>query len=407
MRLKSFHVPLVSLFALALCQLPSFAYQVDSTARTVTVSPGATPAATTTDLRNAFAYLVNRADKDVQWTMRFTPGKYTTSAQITVSGLQNTIVTSTDASNPAQLVKVDGWNSATSAEYLLSFRMGKKLQLLNMEFYGQTDFAEGANPYWPDQGVYFGSCDTVKVEGDKFYNFGNTALRVVTDSRDPVPGVNSFRTFVNKNTFNNIYQTATTSIDSIHGGTALSTWSNNTYVNLRGSVKFASRTPGAQIIEFVNNTINGGDHYGLEVDNYSDFKIQNNVIQNIKEYAMTIYTNGSGALMKSGFPWGDNINISGNTITNVGSGIRFDHRPFWDGTQNIPKNLVIDNNTISQVTTTASYIPVITITGGVVDGVQVTNNKMSAITNKKYLSILSGCTNVVNSGNTADGATLK
>jgi len=43
----------------------------------------------------------------------------------------------------------------------------------------------------------------------------------------------------------------------------------------------------------------------------------------------------------------------------------------------------------------------------VVDGLQVTNNKMSAIANKKYLSILSGCTNVTNSGNTADGAAIK
>jgi hypothetical protein len=404
---KSFRYSLLSLFSLALCQLPSFAYQVDSTAHTVTVSPGTTPSANTTELRNAFNYLVNRTDKDTQWTPKLNPGKYTTSAQITVSGLQNTIVTSADASNPAKLVKMDGWDSATSAEYLLYFRLGKKVQLLNMEFYGQTSFANGPNPYWPDQGVYFGSCDTVKVEGDKFYNFGNTALRVVTDNRDPVPGVDSFRTYVNKNTFNNIYQTATTSIDSVHGGTALSTWSNNTYVNLRGSVKFASRTPGAQHIEFLSNTINGSDHYGLEIDNYNDFKIQNNTLQNIKEYAMTIYTNGSGDLMKSGFPWGDDFIISGNNITNVGSGIRFDHRAFWDGSQNIPKNLVIDNNTISQVTTTASYVPVITVTGGVVDGLQVTNNKMSAIANKKYLSILSGCTNVTNSGNTADGVTLK
>lgn len=404
---KSFRYSLLSLCSLALCQLPSFAYQTDTAARTVTVSPSSSPAANTTELRNAFNYLVNRSDKTTPWTLQFKPGKYTLSAQITVSGLQNTIITSTDTSNPAKLVKMDGWNSASSAEYLLSIRMGKKVQLLNMEFYGQTSFANGPNPYWPDQGVYFGSCDTVKIDGNKFYNFGNTALRVVTDNRDPVPGVNSFRTLVNNNTFNNIYQTATTSTDNIHGGTALATWSNNTYLNLRGSVKFASRTPGAQSIEFTGNTINGGDHYGLEIDNYTDFKIQNNTLQNIKEYAMTIYTNGSGDVMKSGFPWGDNFNISGNTLTNVGSGIRFDHRAFWDGSQNIPKNLVIDNNTIKQVTTTASYIPVITITGSVVNGVQVTNNKMSAIANKKYINIQSGSTNVNTSGNTADGAAIK
>ena len=64
---KSFRL---SLLALLLLQVPaSFAYQADKTAHTVTVSPGATPAATTTDLRNAFGFLISRPDKDTQWTM--------------------------------------------------------------------------------------------------------------------------------------------------------------------------------------------------------------------------------------------------------------------------------------------------------------------------------------------------
>lgn len=397
-----FRLSMLSFFSLLLLPLPSFAYQVDSTNHTVNVSPSATPSATTTDLRNALTYLTNRADKATQWTMKFAPGKYTLSAQVAATGLQNTILSS-NPSSPAQIVKVAGWDSATSGEYLLNFRMANKVQLLGFEFYGQTNFANGPTPYWPDQGVYFGSGNVVKVDSNKFYNFGNTALRVVTDSRDPVPGVNSFKTLVSNNLFNNIYQTATTSTDSIHGGTAQSTWSNNTYVNLRGSVKFASRTAGAQAIEFINNTINGSDHYGLEINNYTNFKIANNKLQNIKEYAMTIYTNGSGDIMKSGFSWGDNFTISGNTIQNVGYGIRYAHNAFWDGIQNTPKNLVIDNNTISGVTNTTSYTPVISVTGGIVDGVQVTNNKLSAITNKKYVSVLQGCTNVSILGNLVDG----
>ncbi|MFX8692494.1 hypothetical protein ABTM44_18425, partial [Acinetobacter baumannii] len=81
-------------------------------------------------------------------------------------------------------------------------------------------------------------------------------------------GVNSFKTTVINNTFNNIYQTATTATDDIHGGTAYSSWINNTFNNLRGSIKFASRTPGAKTIEFVRNMVNGGDHFGLEINNY-------------------------------------------------------------------------------------------------------------------------------------------
>jgi len=385
-----------------LTQIPSFAYKLDAENHVLNISPSATPAATTQDMRSAMGYLVNRLDKDTIWTMKFAPGKYVLSAQVSSSGLKNTILLS-DPNAPAQLIKMPGWDSSTSAEYLLSFKMANKVQLIGFEFYGQTSFANNVNPYWPDQGVYFGSSSIVKVDSNKFNNFGNAALRVVTDSRDPVTGVNSFKTQVSNNTFNNIYQTATTSIDRIHGGTANSTWNNNKFYNVRGSIKFASRTTGAQNIEFLNNQVNGGDHYGLEIDNYSNFKIQGNSFQNIKEFAMTIYTNGSSTEMINTFPWGDNFTISNNNISNVGYAISYNHRPFWNGFQNIPKNLVIDSNTISNVTNTTSYIPAISVNGGLVDGLKITNNKMTSITNKKYINVQSGSTNVSILDNAVNG----
>lgn len=400
---KSFrHSLVVTAFSLLLTQVPSFAYQLDSANHVLNVTPSATPAATTQDLRSALSYLTKRPDKDTTWTMKFAPGKYVLAAQVSSAGLQNTILSSNPEA-PAQLIKVNGWDSATSAEYLLSFKMANKIQLLGFEFYGQTDFANSSDSYWPDQGVYLGSCNIVKVDGNKFNNFGNAALRVVTDAHDPVVGVNSFKTLVSNNTFNNIYQTATTATDKLHGGTAQSSWINNTFYNLRGSIKFASRTPGAEKIEFLNNKVNGGDHYGLEIDNYNDFTIKGNTFQNIKQHAMTIYTNGSGALMSKGFPWGDNFTISNNNINNVGYGVRYAHNAFWDGTQNIPKNIIIDSNTFSSVTNTTSYTPVISVTGGIVDGLQVTNNKMSGITNKKYIAVQAGSTNVSVLNNVVDG----
>jgi hypothetical protein len=399
---KSFRSALLCASSLAMAQLPSFAYQLDTPNHVVNISPSATPAATTSDVRSAVSFLTKRTDKDVLWTLKFAPGKYILTAQVSSTGLQNTILSSNPKA-PAQIMKVDGWNSASSAEYLLSFRMANKVQLNGFEFYGQTKFTSDSNPVWPDQGVYFGSGNIVKVDSNKFYNFGNAALRVVTDAQDPVAGVNSFKTQVSNNTFNNIYQTATTSIDKIHGGTAQSTWNNNSFYNVRGSIKFASRTPGAEKVEFTNNTVNGGDHYGLEIDNYKDFTIKGNTFQNLKQYAMTIYTNGDGNLMSKGFAWGDNFNIANNTIQNVGYAIRYAHNAFWDGTQNIPKNLVIDSNTISSVTNTTSYTPVISVTGGIVDGVQITNNKMSGIINKKYFGVQQGCTNVSILNNLADG----
>jgi hypothetical protein len=399
---KAIRYSLLSALSLAMTQLPSFAYQLDKTNRVINVAPGTSVSATTTDIQNAFSYLVNRADKTALWTMKFAPGKYVVSKTLRATGLKNTILTS-NPSSPAKIVKTSTWDDNTSGEYLLNFPFANNVQLLGFELYGHTSFANGNTPDWGDQGVYFGSGNIVKVDSNKFYNFGNAALRVVTDARDPVPGVNSFRTQVSNNLFNNIYQTATTSIDKIHGGTAISTWTKNTFVNLRGSIKFASRTPGAKTIEFSNNVVNGGDHFGLEIDNYSDFTIKGNTFQNIKEYAMTIYTNGSGELMKSGFPWGDNFSIVGNTIKNVAYAIRYAHKPFWDGTQNIPKNLVIDGNTISNVTNTTSYVPLIYVGGGVFNGVKITNNKMSAIANKKYFSVQSGSTNVSILNNMVDG----
>jgi len=392
----------VSAAALLFTQVPSFAYQLDAENHVLNISPSTTPAATTSDLRSAMAYLTNRSDQDTTWTMKFAPGKYVLTAQVSAPGLKNTVLSS-DPQAPAQLIKVAGWDSATSAEYLLSFRMASKVKLVGFEFYGQTNFVSGPNPYWPDQGVYFGSCNMIRVDSNKFNNFGNAALRVVTDTHDPVMGVNSFNTTVTNNTFNNIYQTATTSIDRDHGGTANSTWSNNKFYNVRGSIKFASRTAGAQNIQFLNNQVNGGDHYGLEIDNYSNFTIQGNTFQNLKAFAMTIYTNGSGADMVNTFPWGDNFTISNNTISNVGYGISYNHRPYWDGTQNIPKNLVIDSNTISGVTSTDTYTPAISVNGGLVDGLKVTNNKMSNITNKKYITVQAGSTNVSILNNAVNG----
>lgn len=364
----------------------AFSYEIDSPNYTLTVSPTKSPQTTTDDLQKAFSYLASRKDTQNRWTLSLNPGQYYLTKQIGIRGLQNTVITSSDLTKPAQLIKVSGWDDK-NGDYILAFRMAKMVHLIGIEFYGHTDFAKGPNPDWGDQGVYLGSCQIIKVDKNKFYNFGNAALRVVTDARDPVQGVNSFKTQVSNNIFNNIYQTATTSTDPSHGGTAQSTWSKNTFINLRGSVKFASRTPGGRQIEFINNIINNSDHFGLEIVNYSDFLIKGNTMQNIKEHAITLYTDGDPTIMKKGFAWGDNITISSNVIKNVGYGIRYSHKPFFDGTQNTPKNLVIDNNIIDTVTTSTSYIPAIQITGSSVDGLQVSNNKMSNIRNSNYLKL--------------------
>lgn len=397
---KAFRLPLAALFfSVLLIQNPSFAFTKDATNHVLTMSPSTNASQNTTELRSAVSFLASRPDQSTPWTLKLNPGKYLMSQQVSLPTLQNVTITSADPNNPAQLVKMPGWDSATSAEYLLYFTMGKNLNLTNLEFYGQTDFAKSSDGVWPDQGVYFGSCNTIKVDHDKFYNFGNSALRVATWERDPVTGVHSSNSTVTNNLFNNIYQTSTTVQDNVHGGTSNYLMQGNTFVNLRGSVKFASRTPGATGVQVIGNTINGGSHFGLEINNYDNFTIQNNTISNIASVGIDVYT---GAI--PGFPWGDNFTISGNKLQNVGRGIRYSHEPGTDGVQNVPKNLVIDSNTLAGVTETAGGVPAISEINGVVNGIKVTNNKLSSITNKSYISVMQGSTAVSILNNMVNGA---
>jgi hypothetical protein len=386
-------------FSVLLLQSPSFAFQTDNVNHVIAISPSTSASQNTNEIRNAVNVLVNRSDKATHWTMKLAPGKYLLSAQISLQGLQNTSLTSADLTQPAKLVKMPGWNSASSAEYLLSFRLCKNVELIGMEFYGQTSFANDSNPNWPDQGVYFGSCDTVKVDQNKFFNIGNSALRVSTWEHDPVVGVHSFNTTVTNNTFNNIYQTSTTVQDNIHGGTSHYRMENNNFVNLRGSVKFASRTAGAEDVHVINNVINGGDHFGLEINNYNNFEIRGNIISNIKSVAVNIYT----AAGIPGFSWGNNFTISGNTLKNVDRSIRYSHEPAANGFQNVPTNLAIESNALSFVTNPNSFVAAIMVENGKVNGLSILSNKLNSISSKKYISVTQGSTLLSILNNTVNG----
>lgn len=383
----------LGLFSLLLLYSPAaLAYQTDMFNHVLSVAPEDNASSTTADLRSAADFLLKRADTNTQWTWRFAPGKYILTQSINAIGLKNVALVS-DPDAPAQLFKAPGWNSV-NGEYLLNIQMGSNLSLSGFELYGLTTFANGPNPVWPDQGIQFGSCNQVNIDHNKFYNFGNSALRVTTVERDPVPGVNSFNTTVTNNLFDNIYQISTTANDKIHGGTAGYVLANNTFTNLRGSVKFASRTAGAQDVHILNNTLQSGDHYGLEINNYNNVEILGNMIEGIKSVAINIYTAGDQNKMSRGFPWGDNFTIADNTIRNCGRGIRFSPNPFYDGSQFVPRNLVIRNNSIRDLTDVSDSVPAIDITNGKVDVVTIVNNKLSRIASKKYIGIPRGSTNV-------------
>ena len=378
---------LLLLLLLLLTSMPFakiYAYETDNKNNIITVSPLNDPLATTQDLQKAIAYLSSRTDTTQPWTIKLKPQKYFLTQQVSTTGLKNTTITSFDPLQPAQLIKIPNWDSAKNGEYILSFRMCDHITISNIEFYGQTDFSKSVAPFWPDQGVYIGSCNVVKIDSNKFYNFGNAALRVVTDARDPIKGINSFKIHVTHNTFNNIYQTSNTATDLVHGGTAQSTWDYNTFYNIRGSIKFASRVQGAKHIEFLSNTINGGDHLGLEINNYNDFQIKENTIKNVKDTAISIYT-GAADIVRIGFPWGDDFIVTNNVIEKCGRGIRYSHESFPDGSNNIPQNVVINDNTLESLSNPNT--PAIFVGNGAIDKLQMNNNQLSLITNKKAIEL--------------------
>jgi hypothetical protein len=375
------------------------AYTLDKVNRLITVSPSGDY---TTDARKAIDYLLKRPDPDVQWRLKFNPGTYHLKLPLYSVGLKNVEVLS-NPSNPAKFVKAPNFPQ----DYLFYTRMSKNITVRGFEFYGQTNFQNSKSPVWKDQGIYFGSCNNVKIDNNKFFNFGNAPIRVTTSEADPVKGVNSFNTVVTNNYFNNVYQISTTSNDNVHGATANYLLQNNTIVNLRGSVKFASRTDGAKDIRLINNVINGSDHYGFEIDNYDNVEIRDNTIENVKSVAINVYTAGDKDKIVRGFPWGDNFTIANNVIKSCGRGVRFSHEPFHDGFQNVPRNLVIANNTLNIVKEPTKNVPAIAVLNGRVDGVKLNQNKMYSIASKNYISLVKGCTNVSFLENIAEGAALK
>ena len=359
----------------------AWCFDKDVATRTLTVRPQGSPALTVDDLRKAATFLSANASPTNVWTWRFLPGDYVLNASILVpnGGVLKGVNIVSDPAAPARIIRTAVWDTAHSPQPLLILRFCRNISLSGFEFRGKTvDFPD--QPDWSvqgeDQGVEFSSCDTVSVKDNKFFDIGNAALRVATDQGDPVLNVNSFNTKVTGNVFDNIYQISTTTTDRDHGGSAHYTLANNVFRRLHGSVKFATRTTGAYDVKILNNVIESSTHFGLEIVNYQQMEIRGNVLQNIAANAITMYTDGSAEAMHKGFPWGDNFTIAGNVIRNAGGAIRYSHKPFWDGTQNVPKNLVITDNALDTI---QGIDPAMIYVGGnTVAGLTITDNRLLA-----------------------------
>lgn len=355
------------------------AYTIDAQAKTITIRPTADAA---TQINNILGYLSKRADQNNLWTVRFLPGRYLLSKSLRMDRLQNVAFVSTPGS-PAILRK----DPATfKNEYLFYTRFSKNVSISGFDIYGlMTEFkpelyATTTNPIWSDQGLYFGSSNGVTVNENRFFNFGNAALRITTTEADPVRGVNSFNSTVLRNYFRNVYQVTTTSNDTIHGGSSNYYFMGNTFDELRGSIKFASRTPGATNVRIHFNTIRSSSTDGIEIIGYNNLEIYKNKLQNIARHAINCYSNGRSA---SGFQWGDNLRFISNEITSANWGLRFSADAFGDGFAPTPDRVTVQGNLFQNI---LGPSPAITLSNGLFKTPNIIDNKLNNITSKKYIS---------------------
>lgn len=356
------------------------------------------------DVNQALTYLINRTDKTTQWMVKFDPGSYYLTQTFYGDRLQNVALVS-DPTKPAKIIKPDNF----ACEYLLVSRFSKNLTIQGFEFYGNTRVFNPANyettdytstPVWKDQGIYLGSTNGVTLTQNRFYDFGNGALRISTAETDPVPGVDSFNSQVTQNYFNNVFQVTTTSNDTIHGGSAGYLFQGNIFENLRGSLKFASRTPGATNVYIRYNEIRSSSTDGLEVVGYNNLEVSDNQFRNIARNTINCYSNGRSG---QGFAWGDKLVFKNNTIDSALVGIRFSADPFGDGFQPAPQNVEVSGNAISNITGTS---PAVMMLNGTFPALSITSNKFSNITSKKYIMVQKPLSDMVVSGNTIEGSIM-
>lgn len=371
--------PCASTLSSAVAASATQAYTIDAQARTITMVPTSDAA---TQINNVLAYLNKRADQNNLWTVKFSPGRYLLDRSLRMDNLQNVALVS-DRGNPAILRKDPG---TFKNEYLFYTRFSKNVTVSGFDIYGLMIefkpelYATSTNPIWHDQGLYFGSSNGVTVNENRFFNFGNAALRITTTESDPVRGVNSFNSTVLRNYFRNVYQVTTTSNDTVHGGSSNYYFMGNTFDELRGSLKFASRTPGATDVRVHFNTIRSSSTDGLEIVGYNNLEVYKNKFQNIARHAINCYSNGRST---AGFQWGDNLRFISNEIDSANWGLRFSADSFGDGFAPTPSQVTIQSNLFQNITGPTAAI---SLTNGLFKAPAILDNKLLNIASKRYIS---------------------
>lgn len=365
-------------------------------ATTYTVTPTGDRHAVTQRYLTALA---DRSDKATPWTLQFAPGTYDLPDQWTVTGLQNVHLTSQDPANPATLTKGPGW----SGEYLVWLYHGSDIRVSHLNFVGDfVDDPGDHGAHWHDQGVWFASCHDTRVDHCSFSDIGNAAIRHNT-GLDDEPGVHSWNHVVEDNTFVNCWQVTTTQEGDVdHGGSHDWTVRHNTFTRMRGSVKFASRTPGAHTAKILHNTWTDAADTPIELCSVDDVEIRGNSFTNTGGSLVNAYTNDVRGVR--GFTWAHGITFADNTSHGSRDGFRLAMNRYGDGYQPSGSNLVVRNNTIAGVSSTDTAQATVRVVYGGVAGVVLADNRFSRIENDTPRSFDRACTGISIAGNTLDGS---
>jgi predicted outer membrane repeat protein len=392
-------------------------------------------------------FLNQRPDKSVRWTVRFdNQADYLVKQTVIFDELRNVSLWS-DLLHPANFKKDPA--ALATTEYLWRCLHCEDVTIEGFRFEGVTGVADANGdiaipfdpfaPNWADQGVFLPSTHRVTVLHNGFYNIGNGALRVTTYWADPIdathPAINCLDNVVQENLFKNIYQVTTTSdgpanhIHHGHGGCRNLNVIGNTFRNIHGGLKFASRvgdtlhvpaTQNAGHVLVSNNKFYGSEHLALDISGYSDIEISDNYFQDIAHNIASIYTNYNA---DNAFQWGDDIRFLRNTAVNIGGGIYFgnsaypaNNAPYTNGEQFVANRFRFENNVLTGVVQNVE-VPEVKdgqkvwtkmqenlFSGSNINGMSFQNNQISQMALPKYMFTLpSSITNVTIAGNTLDG----
>ena len=280
---------------------------------------------------------------------------------INIVGDYNTII-----QKAATMVSVNGGDN----QAILLFNL-KTPTVVGLTLKGYTT---GSAERFGDDGLRVVSCVGTRILYNKFYDFGDSAVRVRIATTDTDESLGEL-CLTHGNHFDNCTQTSTTSSGT--GGARDYIFTNNTFKNLKGSVKFAARQQtGKNRLIVANNILEGFNTAGIgaagiEIPSWGSVLIHNNHLKDLAgtNIAMNIYANPDGS-SPVGFEW-DNYIISNNILDNVNTGIRIANGTVG-GVSTIVRNIQIKNNTILKSSTNTNWG--ISMLSGAFEGVSIEGN---------------------------------